>query len=286
MRYFTGLYVLLIAFLILRFFTGQAYALQTSSLFPISDGFYTQWTPKLVGSHYTMVDETPCNGLTDYNKTTTVGDKDSYGISLSSIPDGGIIRQIDITPCASKNSSGGLSSLFDVFYRLDSSDSAFLGSYSLTGTTPATLSATSFTGLSTIKTSSTSLEIGGRFTSGNRGVRLSNISVQLTYDPPASPSVMTNDATRIASHAATFNSTVNPQGSSTNVYYRFGTSFTSCNTLPTITLSTNIGSGITDVSPNAQTIASLLSGTTYYFCAVASNSAGTAFGNVLSFITP
>src|SRR6185436_5861799 len=114
----------------------------------------TQFTPKTGSNHFAMVDETTCNGTTDYNEEATLSQRDSYVISLSSIPDGATINQIDITPCASRRSTGSGSTTFNVFYRLNSVDSADAGAYALpTGTTPSVLSATSFTGLSIVKSS-------------------------------------------------------------------------------------------------------------------------------------
>src|SRR5262249_23473701 len=48
---------------------------------------------------------------------------------------------------------------------------------------------------------------------------------------------------------------------------------------------TGLGSGTAD-QPYSYGIASLLPGTKYYYCAIASNSYGTGFGAVMSFTTP
>jgi len=61
----------------------------SSVLLPKSDGNYLQFQPKTNGAaHYTMVNESLCNGTTNYNTATTVGLRDSYGISVTSIGDG------------------------------------------------------------------------------------------------------------------------------------------------------------------------------------------------------
>jgi hypothetical protein len=160
----------------------------TSSLLPSSEGNYLQWTPKSGSTHYTMVDESSCNGTTDYNSTATVGNRDSYGVSLSSVPNGATITSISITPCASRNSSGGGSATMNVFYRYNGSDSADAGAYALpTGTTPANLSATNFNSLSIEKASTDTLEIGAVYSSGTKGVRLGRIAVVVTYTPLAAP---------------------------------------------------------------------------------------------------
>jgi hypothetical protein len=269
----------MIAFLVL---SKQSFASTTSSLLPSSDGAYTQWTPNSGTVHFNRVDEASCNGNTDFNRETTVGQRDSYGIALSSIPNGATITQIAITPCASKNTSGGSNTTFDVFYRLNGVNSADMPGYTLTTTTPAVLSATNYTGLSVAKNGTTTLEIGGVYTAGNRGVKLSQISVVITYTIP--PSVTTSAATNAAQTTATLNSTVNPNGLSTTANYRYGTSNVACSSLPTVTSNTNMGAGTSGVT-NPQGIASLSANTTYYFCATATNNDGTKYGNVLSFTT-
>lgn len=179
---------------------GGGYALfalaSTASLLPTSDGAYLQWSPSTGSTHYTLVDESSCNGTTDYNYTNTVGNRDSYGLNLAGIPDGSTITQIDITPCASKNKSGGSSSVMNVFYRWNGANSADAGNYSLSGTTPVGLAATSFTGLSLVKSTSSSLQIGAMLSSGTKGARLSRIAATVTYivpppPPPAAPSNLT-----------------------------------------------------------------------------------------------
>src|SRR5438552_1659560 len=82
-------------------------ASSTGGLLPISDGNYTQWSPSPAGSHFANVDDTSCNGTTDYNSTTGVGNRDSYGINLTSVPNGATITQIDIKSCAGRSATGG-----------------------------------------------------------------------------------------------------------------------------------------------------------------------------------
>lgn len=165
-----------------------AYASTTSSIIPIADGNYLQWVPSTGSTHYTLVDEAICNGRADYNSTNTVGNRDSYGIGLGQVPNAAKITQIDITPCASNNQSGGGSSTLNLFYRLNGVDSADAGAYSLTGVTPSSLATTSFSGLSTIKGSGTTLETGAVLSAGTKGARLSKIAVVVTYTALAGPS--------------------------------------------------------------------------------------------------
>src|SRR5437868_12337378 len=96
----------LLALLAAVLFNNSVLASTTGILPPSSDGNYLQWTPSAGTTHYTLVDESACNGTTDYNSTGTIGNRDSYGVSLASVGNGAVISQIDIAPCASRNSNG------------------------------------------------------------------------------------------------------------------------------------------------------------------------------------
>lgn len=186
------LLLLLPTLVLFLFFVPNASANTTATLLPINDGTYTQWTPKSGTVHYTEVNETTCNGNTTYNHTSTTSDRDSYGINISSIPDGSTITQIAITPCASKNSGGSGTPVLNIFYILNGSQSADDGSYSLSGTTPVVLSTTNYTGLNTIVSPSSTFQIGAVLTSGaTRGARLSQINTVITYTPLSAPSDLT-----------------------------------------------------------------------------------------------
>lgn len=165
-----------------------AFADTLGPITPSVDGFYLQWTPKTGSTHYVMVDETTCNGTTDYNSETTIGHRDSYGVSLGSVPNGAKITQVSITPCASKHKSGGSNSTMNVFYRFSGVNSADAGTYSLAGTTPVNLATTSFTSLSHLKSSASTLEVGAVLVAGGKGARLGRIAVQITYDTLNAPS--------------------------------------------------------------------------------------------------
>jgi len=141
-----------------------------------------------------MVDELSCNGTTDYNYTNTVGNRDSYGVNLASVPDGSTVTAIEITPCASRNQNGNGSATMNVFYRWNGTDSADAGTYALTGTTPTQLAATTFGGLSLVKGSASTLQIGAVLSAGTKGARLSRIAVVATYTPLSAPSSLTATA--------------------------------------------------------------------------------------------
>ena len=169
-----------------------AFASTTSALLPNADGTYKQWTPSSGTVHYTRVSESACDGNTTYNATSIVGNRDSYAVDLSSVPAGSTITQIDISPCASRNASGGANPIMNVFYRYNGGNSPDSGSYSLSGTSPVTLPTTTYSGLSIVTTASSTLEIGAVLTSGTKGARLSRVSTMITYTSQTPPSAPTN----------------------------------------------------------------------------------------------
>ncbi len=168
--------------LLLLGFGASAEAATTTSLYPTADGTYTAWTPSTAGTHAVLVDESACNGVTDYVSETTVGDRDSYSVSLASVPTGALITNIAVTPCASRNSSGSGSATLDLFYRFDGVQSADAGAYSLpTGTIPSVRATTNFGSLALTKTASSALEVGVVYSAGTKGVRVSNLATVITY---------------------------------------------------------------------------------------------------------
>jgi hypothetical protein len=149
---------------------------------PTSVGNYSQWATFGSSTHFANVDETPCNGATDCNSTTVTGNRDSYGVSLTSVPNGSTITQIDIKPCASHDQSGTGSVQLDVFYRKDGVNSADSGGYTFGNSqTPTEQATTSFSGLSIVKSATTTLEVGAVLTSGTKGLRVSRI-VKVFWD--------------------------------------------------------------------------------------------------------
>jgi len=184
------MYMIGVATLLLMAGVGTVSA-DSSTRYPTTDGTYRQWTPSTGATHYTLVDESACNGTTDYVRTSTTGQRDSYGVSLGSISDGATISTIAITPCASRNSSGSGSATLDVFYRFNGTNSADAGGYALSGTTPTQLSATTFSGLNLLKGPTSSLEIGAVYRAGTKGARLSALSVTITYTTLGAPSGLT-----------------------------------------------------------------------------------------------
>ena len=205
----------------LLFAVSPALAAVTSNILPTGDGYSLQWTPSTGTTHFTLVDETSCNGTTDYNFTATVGQRDAYAVDISSIPDGSTITAVAEKPCASRNSTGGGSATLDVFYRTNGVNSADAGSYALpTGTAPLDLATTTFSGLSSVKSSSTSFQVGAVYTAGTKGIRLSRLATQITYTTLNAPSGLTASSSVSSTTVVTLNWTDNATNETSNVIER------------------------------------------------------------------
>jgi len=96
------------------------------------------------------------------------------------------------------------------------------------------------------------------------------------------PSVTTANANTLAANAATLNGQVTPNGSDTHAWFLYGTSSTLSGASQTV--SQDLGSGNASVNLSIG-VSSLSASTTYYFQAVAQNSAGTTTGSIESFVT-
>jgi MYXO-CTERM domain-containing protein len=119
------------------------------------------------------------------------------------------------------------------------------------------------------------------------GTGLGNV---LSFTTLATPTVTTNAATAITPTTATLNGMANPNGAAATGWFRYdtanpGTCNDSFGFRAPSSGGTSLGSGTADVS-YARAITGLVPGATYYVCAIASNSVGTAFGAVQSFTTP
>jgi fibronectin type 3 domain-containing protein len=171
------------------FVASIVFADATQLLMPTANGSLRQFTPSAGTNHAALVDEAVCNGTTDYNRTTTVGHRDSYTISLATVPNGALITDVALKPCASRQSTGGGSATLNVFYRLNGATSSDAGAYALpTGTTPVELATTTYSSLTIDKTSTSTAESGVVYTSGTKGVRVSRLAAYITYSPLTPPS--------------------------------------------------------------------------------------------------
>ena len=263
------LFTLLLGTAMAFLFIGYAFA--TNETLPTSDGNYTQWTPSTGTSHFALVDESPCNGTTDYNSTNTVGNRDSYGVNISSVPNAATITSIKIIPCASRNTSGGGNPTMNVFYRFNGVNSSDAGSYSLTGTTPVDLATTTFSGLSLQKSSTSTLEEGVVLTTGAKGARVSRLALVYSYTSLLAPTHLT------ATSSAT----------TTSIRLKWGDNATT-ETGYQIQRSTSASgpwTGIATTTANVSTYVNsgLAQGTTYYYRVRAFNHGGySSFTNIAS----
>jgi len=101
------------------------------------------------------------------------------------------------------------------------------------------------------------------------------------------PSVTTDAASSITQTTATINSTVNPNSSASTGWFRYftsdpGTCSDAGGTRVPSSSGTALGSGSIGVA-DSRSLTGLTPGTTYYVCAFASNTYGTAVGAVVSF---
>lgn len=114
----------------------------------------------------------------------------------------------------------------------------------------------------------------GNGTSGN-----SNVVSVTTLPPTGRPVVITNPATSIASHSARLNGTVNPHGLSTTIYFQYGRTISYGSRTPN---QTRTGDNYQNVFAD---ISGLITGTTYHFRIVGTNTSGTRYGGDRTFTT-
>jgi MYXO-CTERM domain-containing protein len=110
-----------------------------------------------------------------------------------------------------------------------------------------------------------------------------------SFRTSAAPAVVTAAATVVASRSATLNGTANPKGESATGWFRYATTNPavcddSFGTRAPASGGLALGAG-TGAIGYSQPVSDLLPGTTYYYCALASNALGTTAGAVLSFTT-
>ena len=166
---------------------GVVYASITSNLYPISDGTHTDWYPSASSTHYTMVNNFDCASSTDYVFTTTTDAQDSYNISLSSIPDGSHITDIEVTVCgATLNPDSNGTSTLKIF-RYWNGDK--VGNENLINlppdTEPLELGTVSWNDRWLLKTPSSTMEVGFRnLVENGYGKRIDSIKTIIFYQEP------------------------------------------------------------------------------------------------------
>ena len=123
--------------------------------------------------------------------------------------------------------------------------------------------------------------------SNNGGTSFGSVLSFVAQDTP--PTVSTNAANAITSTSASLNGSANPNGGAASGWFRYATTNPStCDdtfgTRVPASGGTALGAGFSPVQ-YTQGLTGLTPATTYYYCAIASNSRGTSFGSVVSFTT-
>jgi photosystem II stability/assembly factor-like uncharacterized protein len=113
----------------------------------------------------------------------------------------------------------------------------------------------------------------------SHGTRYGSDRTFTTLSPTGPPVVITSPATSIASFSARLNGSLDPHGLTTNVYFQYGT--TTSYGLTTVPQS-HTGNTYLSISAN---ISGLTANAVYHYRIVATNSAGTRFGNDRTFTT-
>ncbi len=112
----------------------------------------------------------------------------------------------------------------------------------------------------------------------------------LSFTVPSKPITLTTGPISVTSSSATLQGSANPVASTTQGWFRYsstdpGTCDDSFGTRAPTASNINLGSGTSSVD-YSRGVTGLLPGTTYYYCALASNAYGTSVGGLLFFTTP
>jgi len=152
---------------------------------PSSDGTYSQWdTSGFGGAHWSKVDEQLCNDGTDYVFTSTAGERDSYLVDLSGVPNGSRVNEIRVLPCAAKiNPKVGMRSGFRSFYKLNGGPNVNGQTFNLTSTSFVNWASSTPFHADFVKDENTTLEIGVYVPAGLNagGVKVSKLKGEVRY---------------------------------------------------------------------------------------------------------
>jgi len=162
----------------------------TSVLVPISNGTYTAWE-----NGYAEVDETSsfsCSSgdyIRDSGSTTGNGQKESFNINLSSVPDGSTITSIQVNSYSRDESSGG-NGTFQTLIIFNGTEAASGSNISpADASTCAGPNAQNFDVIDTVKGVSTTLQIGVVKTNSGSQVRVGALNTIITYTDTTPPTV-------------------------------------------------------------------------------------------------
>ena len=112
------------------------------------------------------------------------------------------------------------------------------------------------------------------------GTRMGGDRMFITLTPTGPPVVITNTATNVTASSATLNGSLDPHGSSTTVYFRYGTTTSYGHTTA---MQTQTGNTYRNI---AASISGLMASHVYHFQIVAHNNDGTRYGSDRTFTTP
>jgi hypothetical protein len=179
--------------LMLSVLAALVYAASTSSLSPTSDGSYTQWSPSSGSTHYTMVNETPCStGDSDYVLGLHWGTniRDSYQLTITSIPNGSTITRVDVTVCYADNVTYGGVGGFQTFARINTTNTDSGSTIAVADGLPKSSTTQQIDVPDTVKDSLTTLEIGV-LKIEDPSIRVYAIDAVVQYNPPGPPGDIT-----------------------------------------------------------------------------------------------
>lgn len=153
----------------------------------LGPGSTTQLTSSTSSLNFKNVDESPCNGNSDYNVVRKgVGAVDTYEVDISSIPDTSLIYGIRVTPCASRDVVlASDSPTFEAFYSWNGVERRVSPRWKLKPqANPLPVPLPSFT-LPALRSKDASLrlEVGVRVVTNplDQGMRLSGLAVDVIY---------------------------------------------------------------------------------------------------------
>jgi hypothetical protein len=242
---------------------SNAFSFAMTGLSPNTTNYYQAWASTTLGTNsgagmsFTTLALAPTNVLT---------------LAATGITGQGAVFNAQINP-------NGVTNAYWFQYGTTTS----YGSVSTTNYTPASTSTLLFTnlnvGMAALTPNTTyhyqviDVNNGGSTNGGDMTFTTLSVTV---------PTVTTLAASNITASAGTLDASVNPNNSATAYWFKYGTNITTGFTNLTATNSLAAAAGLSNVTNN---ISGLLPGTTYYFAAVATNSAGTSLGVTNSFAT-
>ena len=263
-----GLVVLLAFVAIWQFGPGPANALTTGTLTASSSspGFY----PPDGNSGHWATDGTGLPGNcnpNDIHGSNNIGDRASFILDLSSIPNGSTITSVAITPADRANSTAG--GKYQTFVRLNSTDTN--SGTDITTTTSSgncvTRSAQTIT-VSAVKSGTTTLEIGVDRTDTSHSVLVGSLTAVITYTAGSSATLTvhkvyspTGPSASVPVSVTCTSGTPSPASGTASPATAFTTTVTGFNTGATCTTTETVPAGYTASQATCASVAMVNAGT-------------------------